>query len=287
MPDLPSGTVTFLLTDIEGSTALWERDQHAMVAAVARHIALLDAAIQAHDGVHFKTVGDAVQAAFPTAPDAITAALDAQRSLLTEDWGEIGPLRVRMALHAGEAMVHNEEYQGPLLNRAARLLAVGHGGQILLSETAASLARDALPPETDLRELGEYRLPDLLEPECVFQLIHSDLPDVFPPLRTLETRPHNLPTQATPFLGREREVTEAATLLRSSDARLVTLTGPGGTGKTRLALQVAAELLDAFPDGVFFVPLAAVRDPELVPSAIASALGLRDQPGQTPAQAVR
>jgi predicted ATPase/class 3 adenylate cyclase len=287
MPDLPSGTVTFLFTDIEGSTALWERDQHAMVAAVARHIALLDAAIQAHDGVHFKTVGDAVQAAFPTAPDAITAALDAQRSLLTEDWGEIGPLRVRMALHAGEAMVHNEEYQGPLLNRAARLLAVGHGGQILLSETAASLARDALPPETDLRELGEYRLPDLLEPECVFQLIHSDLPDVFPPLRTLETRPHNLPTQATPFLGREREVTEAATLLRSSDARLVTLTGPGGTGKTRLALQVAAELLDAFPDGVFFVPLAAVRDPELVPSAIASALGLRDQPGQTPAQAVR
>jgi class 3 adenylate cyclase len=120
MPDLPSGTVTFLLTDIEGSTALWERDQHAMVAAVARHIALLDAAIQAHDGVHFKTVGDAVQAAFPTAPDAITAALDAQRSLLTEDWGEIGPLRVRMALHAGEAMVHNEEYQGPLLMPSPR-----------------------------------------------------------------------------------------------------------------------------------------------------------------------
>jgi predicted ATPase/class 3 adenylate cyclase len=287
MPDLPSGTVTFLLTDIEGSTALWERDQHAMVAAVARHIALLDAAIQAHDGVHFKTVGDAVQAAFPTAPDAITAALDAQRSLLTEDWGEIGPLRVRMALHAGEAMVHNEEYQGPLLNRAARLLAIGYGGQILLSETAASLARDALPSETDLRELGEYRLPDLLEPECVFQLIHPALPGVFPPLRTLETRPHNLPTQATPFLGREREVTEAAALLRSSDARLVTLTGPGGTGKTRLALQVAAELLDAFPDGVFFVPLAALRDPELVPSAIASALGLRDQAGQTPVQAVR
>jgi predicted ATPase/class 3 adenylate cyclase len=287
MLELPSGTVTFLFTDIEGSTALWERDSQAMAAAVARHIALLDAAIQAHGGIHFKTVGDAVQAAFPTAPDAISAALDAQRSLITEEWGEIGPLRVRMALHAGEAMVHNEEYQGPLLNRSARLLAIGQGTQILLSETAATLARDALPPEADLRELGEHRLPDLLEPECVFQLLHPDLPDEFPPLRTLEARPHNLPTQATPFLGREREVAEVVALLRSSDARLVTLTGPGGTGKTRLALQAAAELLDAFPDGVFFVPLAALRDPELVPSAIASGLGLRDQAGQTPAQAVR
>jgi len=287
MLELPSGTVTFLFTDIEGSTALWEQDRVAMAAAVARHMALLDAAIQAHGGIHFKTVGDAVQAAFPTAPDAISAALDAQRSLLAEDWGELGPLRVRMAVHAGEAMVHDEEYQGPLLNRSARLLAIGHGAQILLSETAATLARDALPAGTDLRELGEHRLPDLLEPECVFQLLHPDLPDAFPPLRTLETRPHNLPTQATPFLGREREVAEVVALLRSSDARLVTLTGPGGTGKTRLALQAAAELLDAFPDGVFFVPLAALRDPELVPSAIASALGLRDQAGQTPAQVVR
>ncbi|HEX2224765.1 MAG TPA: AAA family ATPase [Thermoanaerobaculia bacterium] len=287
MADLPSGTVTFLFTDIEGSTALWERDRDAMAAAVARQIALLDAAIQAHGGIHFKTVGDAVQAAFPTAPEAIAAALDAQRSLLAEGWGEIGPLRVRMALHAGEAMVHNEEYQGPLLNRSARLLAIGHGAQVLLSETAAMLARDAMPPGTDLRELGEHRLPDLLEPECIFQLLHPDLPDAFPPLRTLETRPHNLPTQATPFLGREREVAEVVALLRFSDARLVTLTGPGGTGKTRLALQAAAELLDAFPDGIYFVPLAALRDPELVPSAIASALGLRDQAEQTPAQAVR
>ncbi|MDF2758302.1 MAG: adenylate/guanylate cyclase protein, partial [Thermomicrobiales bacterium] len=183
MLELPSGTVTFLFTDIEGSTALWEQDRVAMAAAVARHMALLDAAIQAHDGIHFKTVGDAVQAAFPTAPDAISAALDAQRSLLAEDWGELGPLRVRMALHAGEAMVHDEEYQGSLLNRSARLLAIGHGAQILLSETAATLARDALPAGTELRELGEHRLPDLLEPECVFQLLHPDLPDAFPPLR--------------------------------------------------------------------------------------------------------
>jgi predicted ATPase/class 3 adenylate cyclase len=287
MSDLPSGTVTFLFTDIEGSTTLWEQNRGAMAAAVQRHLAQLDAAIQAHGGIHFKTVGDAVQAAFPTAPDAISAALDAQRSLLAEDWGAIGPLRVRMALHAGEAMVQNEEYQGPLLNRSARLLAIGHGAQILLSETAAMLARDALPPGTDLRELGEHRLPDLLEPECVFQLLHPDLPDAFPPLRTLETRPHNLPTQATPFLGRERAVNEVVALLRSAEARLVTLTGPGGTGKTRLALQAAAQLLEDFPDGVYFVPLAALRDPELVPSAIATALGLREQAGQMPAQAVR
>jgi predicted ATPase/class 3 adenylate cyclase len=285
--DLPRGTVTFLFTDIEGSTALWERDRQVMAAAVERHLTLLRTALEANHGVLFKIVGDAVQAAFPTAPDAIAAALDAQRSLLAEDWGQIESFRVRMALHAGEAMVQNEEYQGPLLYRSARLLAVGHGAQILLSETAATLSRDALPPGTDLRELGEHRLPDLLEPECVFQLLHPDLPDAFPPLRTLETRPHNLPTQATPFLGREREVAEVVALLWSSNARLVTLTGPGGTGKTRLALQAAAELLDAFPDGVFFVPLAALRDPELVPSAIASALGLRDQAGQTPAQAVR
>jgi predicted ATPase/class 3 adenylate cyclase len=287
MSELPSGTVTFLFTDIEGSTTLWEQNRGAMAAAVQRHLAQLDAAIQAHGGIHFKTVGDAVQAAFPTAPDAISAALDAQRSLLAEDWGAIGPLRVRMALHAGEAMVQNEEYQGPLLNRSARLLAIGHGAQILLSETAAMLARDALPPGTDLRELGEHRLPDLLEPECVFQLLHPDLPDEFPPLRTLETRPHNLPTQATPFLGRERAVNEVVALLRSSEARLVTLTGPGGTGKTRLALQAAAQLLEDFPDGVYFVPLAALRDPELVPSVIATALGLREQAGQTPVQAVR
>jgi predicted ATPase/class 3 adenylate cyclase len=287
MPDLPSGTVTFLFTDIEGSTALWEQDQAAMASAVARHLTILRGATDKYGGTLFKVVGDAVQAVFPTAPDAVAAALDAQRALRTEDWGEIGPLRVRMALHAGEAMVHNGEYQGPLLNRSARLLAIGHGAQILLSETVATLARDGLPAETELRELGEHRLPDLLEPECVFQLLHADLPDAFPPLRTLETRPHNLPTLATPFLGREREVAEVVALLQSADARLVTLTGPGGTGKTRLALQAAAEMLDAFPDGIFFVPLAALRDSELVPSAIASALGLREQAGLTPGQAVR
>jgi len=287
MPDLPSGTVTFLFTDIEGSTALWERDRAAMADAVERHLALLRTAIETHDGVLFKVVGDAVQAVFPTAPQAVAAALDAQRALLGEDWGEIGPVRVRTALHAGEAMVHNGEYQGPLLNRSAGLLAIGHGTQILLSETAATLARDSLPAETDLRDLGERRLPDLLEPECVFQLVHPELPAEFPPLRSLASQLQNLPHQATPFLGREREVAEVVTLLRSGDTRLVTLTGPGGTGKTRLALHAAADLLDAFLDGVVFVPLAALRDPELVPSAVAGALGLREVAGRPPAEVMQ
>src|SRR5918993_3079061 len=287
MADLPRGTVTFLFTDIEGSTERWERDRQAMAAAVAHHFVLLDAAIQAHGGIHYKTVGDAVQAVFPTAPQAVAAAVDAQRTFLAADWGESGPLRVRMALHAGEAMLHDGEYQGPLLSRLTRLLAIGHGTQILLSETAAMLARDALPPETDLRELGEHRLPDLLEPERVFQLLHPQLPADFPPLKSLSARLHALPSQATAFLGREHELAQLVALLRDPAVRLVTLTGPGGTGKTRLALQAAAELLDAFPDGVVFVPLAALTDAALVPSAVAGALGLREAAGRPPAEAVR
>ena len=280
MPELPSGTVTFLFTDIEGSTALWERDRQAMAAAVARHLALLDVAIYAHGGIHFKTVGDAVQAAFPTAPAAVAASLDAQRALLAEDWGEIGPLLVRMAVHAGEAEPDEHgDYLSAPLNRLSRLLAIGHGGQILLTQTVQLLSRGTLPDGAALRDLGEHRLRDLLEPERVYQLLHPDLPATFAPLNSLDTRPHNLPRQPTPFLGRERQVDEVVALLRREDAQLVTLIGPGGTGKTRLALQVAAELLDDFSDGVFFVPLAPLADSHLVTSAIASALGLREEGG--------
>jgi predicted ATPase/class 3 adenylate cyclase len=281
MPDLPSGTVTFLFTDIEGSTALWERDRVAMRAAVERHLALLDAAIQAHGGLHFKTVGDALQAAFPTAPQALAAALDAQRALLVEDWGEVGSLRVRMALHAGEAEPDARcDYLAAPLNRLARLLAAGHGGQILLSLSVQLLARDALPAGAHLLNLGEHLLRDLLEPQRVYQLLHPDLPSEFPPLNSLDARPHNLPSQPTSFLGREREVNEIIELLHRSDVRLLTLTGPGGTGKTRLALKAAAAVVEDFSAGVFFVSLAPLRDPHLVPSAIATALGIREEGDQ-------
>jgi predicted ATPase/class 3 adenylate cyclase len=281
VPDLPSGTVTFLFTDIEGSTALWERDRQAMASAVARHLALLDAAIAARGGVHFKTVGDAVQGAFPTAPAAIAASLDAQRALLAENWGELGALRVRMAIHAGAAEpVERGDYLSAPLNRLSRLLATGHGGQILLTQAVQQLSRGALPAGAELRDLGEHRLRDLLEPEHVYQLLHPDVPATFAALNSLDTRPHNLPRQPTPFLGREQQVGDVVDLLRREDVHLVTLIGPGGTGKTRLALQAAAELLDDFSDGVFFVPLAPLTESGLVSAAIASALGLREEGGQ-------
>ena len=247
MPDLPSGTVTFLFTDIEVSTALWERDQVAMAAAVARHMALLRAATKAYHGMLFKVVGDAVQAAFPTSPDAVAAALAAQRRLSGERWPEgIAPVRVRMALHTAAATPQDGDYLAPGLNRLSRLLAAGHGGQVLLSLATQDLARDALPSGASLRDLGEHPLRDLYRPEQVFQLLHSDLPADFPPLRTLATRPNNLPLQPTPFLGRDDQVGQVVDLLRRDDVRLLTITGPGGVGKTRLALQVAADLLEDF-----------------------------------------
>src|SRR5215212_8840749 len=186
MANLPSGTVAFLFTDIEGSTALWERDSQKMAAAVARHLELLDTVVAANNGVHFKTVGDSVQAAFPTAPDAVAAALDAQRALIAENWGEVGPLRVRIGLHAGSAQpdVHGDYLAGPL-NRLSRILSASHGGQILLSQAVQQLARDQLPQDASLRDLGEHRLRDLLEPEHLYQLLHPDLPADFPRLMTL------------------------------------------------------------------------------------------------------
>src|SRR5688500_6371618 len=236
MADLPSGTVTFLFTDIAGSTALWERDRTAMQTAVDRHLTLLDAAIASHHGIHFNTVGDAVQAAFPTAPDAVAAALDAQRTLFNESWPEgIGPLRVRMALHTAAATPQDGDYLAPGLNRLARLLAAAHGGQVLLSLATQDLARDALPPNTSLRDLGEHPLRDLYRPERVFQLLHPGLPADFPPVRTLATRPNNLPLQPTPFLGREEHVARLVDLLNRDDVRLLTTTGPGGVEIGRAA----------------------------------------------------
>ena len=280
MAELPSGTVTFLFTDIEGSTARWEGAPEAMRVALARHDALVRAAIVEHHGHVVKTMGDAFHAAFARAHDALAAALDAQRRLAAEPWGEVGPLRVRMALHTGASEERDGDYFGPTLNRAARLLGAGHGGQVLLSQATYELVRDAPPEGAALVDLGEHRLKDLARPERVFQLGGPGLAGDFPPLRSLDGHPNNLPIQATPLIGRERAIRAVADLLARDDVRLVTLTGPGGIGKTRVGLQVAAELVGAYDDGVYLVELAPISDPGLVAPRIAQVLGLTDTPGR-------
>jgi predicted ATPase/class 3 adenylate cyclase len=282
MADFPSGTVTFLFTDIEGSTALWERDSEAMATAVERHLELLDAAIGAHGGHRYQIVGDGLQAAFATAPDALAAAVQAQQVIAGEPWSLPDPILVRMALHAGEATpdTTGDYHQVPALNRLSRLLAVAHGGQIVLSEAARALVGDALPPTVTLHDLGEFRLRDLLEPERIWQVHAPGLESNFPPPRTLERHETNLPMQLTTLVGREAEIAHISAMIERDGARLVTLTGPGGTGKTRLALAVAAEALDTFPDGVWFVDLAPLTDPALVIPGIAGVLGVREAGGQ-------
>jgi predicted ATPase/class 3 adenylate cyclase len=272
----PTGTVTFLFTDIEGSTKLWEDNAPAMQAALARHDGLLKWAIEEHGGYVFKTVGDAYCAAFPTAADALEAALEAQRRLLSSESEETGPFRVRMALHMGAAEERDGDYFGPPVNRVARLLSAAHRGQVLLSLPTQELVRDQLPAETTLRDLGEYRLKDLFRPERVYQLLAPKLPSEFPPLRTLDAFRNNLPLQPTPLIGREKEVSEVCDLLRTEETRLLTLTGPGGTGNTRVALQAAADLLEDFPDGTYFVSLATLTEAELLLPAAAEMVGVRE-----------
>jgi predicted ATPase/class 3 adenylate cyclase len=280
MTGLPTGSITFLFTDVEGSTRLWERGPEAMSQALSRHDELLREAVEFRGGFVFKTVGDAFCVAFPNAPQAVEAAHDAQRFLLSEEWEETGPLNVRMALHTGTAEERDGDYFGPTINRVARLLSAGHGGQILLSLTTQELVRDHLPVGAGLRDLGVRRLKDLFGPERVFQLTAPDLPASFSPLKTLDVRLNNLPIQPTPLLGREREVSEITDLLRRADVRMLTLTGTGGTGKTRLALQSAAELIDEFEDGLFFVALAPISDPKLVSSTMAGALSVSESAGR-------
>ncbi len=282
MAELPSGTVTFLLTDVEGSTALWEQAPEAMRAALAQHDDRFESAVLQHGGVHIRPrgEGDSRFAVFAGAPEALAAALEIQRAFAAERWPTPRPIKVRIGLHTGEAELRDGDYYGSAVNRCARIRAIGHGGQTLLSEATAALVRDDLPATASLVDLGEHRLKDLARPERVFQLTSSDLRIDFPPLISLDARPNNLPVQPTTLIGRQQEIEAVRELLSRHDVRLVTLTGPGGTGKTRLALQVAAELIDDFQDGVFFVELAPLSDPSLVVPTIAQSVGLQDVGGR-------
>jgi predicted ATPase/class 3 adenylate cyclase len=277
MPDLPIGTVTFLFTDIEGSTNLARTLGDRWAGVLEDHSAILRRAVRGHAGVDIRTEGDALFAVFTSAVDAVAACADAQRDLAGHHWPEDGSVQVRMGLHTGEGRRGGDEYVGLDVHRAARISAAAHGGQVLISEGTAALVGDQLPEGVGLRDLGLHRLKDFQEPQRIYQLVVEDLPSEFGPVRTLEV-PTNLPPQRTSFVGRDREMAEVADLL--SKSRLVTLTGPGGTGKTRLAIEVASDQLDRFPDGVFFADLSPIVDPALVPPVIAQALVVREDPGR-------
>jgi predicted ATPase/class 3 adenylate cyclase len=274
---LPIGTVTFLFTDIEGSTRLLVGLGDRFERLLTAHSEILRSAIAAHAGTEVGTEGDSFFAVFPSAVGAVCAAVDAQRILATQTWPDAAQVRVRMGLHTGEGRLGGDSYMGLDVHRAARIAAVGHGGQVLLSDATRSLVINALPASVHVRALGEHRLKDFEQPARIFQLDIDGLPADFPALKTLDARPGNLPTQLTTFVGRDGEISDLIDLLRTH--RLVTLTGPGGSGKTRLALQAAGHLMDELPDGAFFVDLAPIRDPGLVPLAVAQALRLNVDPG--------
>ncbi|MFN8526650.1 MAG: tetratricopeptide repeat protein [Chloroflexota bacterium] len=280
MTELPSGTVTFLFTDIEGSTRLLESDAVAYRTALERHNDLLRRVVARCEGAVFKETGDGFCAAFANPSDAVSAALKAQIALHAESWETAEPVRVRMAIHTGEVQRQGAEYFGLPLHRSARLMESAHGGQVVLSASTEDLISGALPEGVALRDLGQHRLRDLATAERIYGLTAPGLPDEFPLLRTLTAVPNNLPRQVTPFIGREHQIRAIRDALFRPGTRLLTLTGPGGTGKTRLAQQAAAEALDDFPDGAWFVPLAALTDPGLVASTIAQALGVREASGR-------
>jgi predicted ATPase/class 3 adenylate cyclase len=277
MANLPTGTVTFLFTDIQGSTRLAQGLGERWPAVLARHNQLIEETVTARDGIVFGTEGDATFAVFTTAPRAVAAAAAAQRALAAESWDGGDPVLVRMGVHSGDGSLSGESYVGIDVHRVARISNAGHGGQVLVSGATRMLTESSLPDGVTLRDLGEFRLKDLSRPEQLAMLVIEGLPDQFPPLHTLDAVPNNLPTQLTTFLGRQRELAEAAALL--DGARLLTLTGPGGTGKTRLSLQLAADATERFHDGVYFVPLGTIGEASLVMPTIAQALGMPDPGG--------
>jgi len=287
MTNLPAGTVTFLFTDIEGSTKLWEQYPEAMKDALAKHDLILKEAIELNKGYVIKTTGDGLHAVFATAIDAINASITAQRNLYSSfglqpfDLAQGKPssfsLKVRMGLHTGEAELRDNDYYGQTLNRVVRIMSAGHGGQILISEITAQVAQEHLSSDVSLLDLGEHNLKGLSHAEKIFQVVAADLQKDFPALVSIAIATNNLPTQLTSFIGRERELKEAEEKLLS--ARLLTLIGPGGTGKTRLSLQLGAQVLPFFSDGVWFIELAPLADPALALQTIASVLGVRAQLG--------
>ncbi len=275
---LPSGTVTFLFTDIEGSTQLWEKHPNEMRSALAQHDSILREAITSSNGHVIKTTGDGIHAVFEKAIDAIHATLASQHTLQTSEFLKNAEvlLRVRMGVHTGEAELRGDDYYGQALNRAARLMSVAHGGQILLSSVTAEVIREHLPTNANLQDLGEHHLKDLLRPEHLYQLTAQGLQQDFPTLNSFRIIQNNLPVQLTSFIGREKEMAEIKALLGS--ARLVTLTGSGGTGKSRLSIEIGKEELPTFANGVWLIELAPLADPSQIIPTMAQVFGLQEHP---------
>lgn len=279
MNNLPSGTVTFLFTDIEGSTKLLQQLEEDYASLIADHERLLREACESHHGRVVDIHGDSFFVVFPRALDAIHAVVQSQHALADHLWPDGVTVRVRMGLHTGEPQISALGYMGIDVHRAARIMAVAYGGQALLSQTTHDLVVSELPEDVTIRDLGEHHLKDLRQPKHLYQLVIAGLPFDFPPLKSLNVSPNNLPIQLTSFIGREKEITEVKQAI--SEHRLVTLMGPGGSGKTRLALQVGSEIIEHFHEGVFFVALAPITDPGLVPSTIAQSLGISEVAGRS------
>ena len=281
MSHLPAGTVTFLFTDIEGSTRKWQNWPHKMKVALKRHDEILQKAIDDSGGWVFKTVGDAFCAAFHTAMDCINCVIEIQLAINSEEWDLPELIKVRMSIHTGEAIERNNDYYGPALNRVARLESLAYGGQVLMSLVTAELVRDMLPEPAGLRFMGDHRLKDLTRPEGVYQLTHPDIPVEFPPIKSLDSHPHNLSVQSGLLIGREKELGIIQGKVLASKSRVVSITGTGGMGKTRISLQTAAELIERFRNGVFFVDLTLITEASAFYSLILSTLSIKESGGKS------